>query len=153
MTTVTPELTVRKTVTVARTIDDAFALFTEQMGTWWPMETHSIGGAQAAVIFEPRQGGRVYEREANGRINDWATVVSYEPPHRFVLEWKVGTDQPPYTEVEARFTAAGAATSVELEHRGWERLAPQQRRDRAASYDAGWAHVIGRYEDAAAAHA
>ena len=153
MTTVTPELTVRKTVTVASAIDEAFALFTQRMGTWWPVDTHSIGGAKADVVFEPREGGRVYERDADGRINDWATVVIYEPPHRVVLEWKVGTEQPPYTEVEVRFAAAGDATTVELEHRGWERLAAQKRGDRAASYDAGWTHVMGRYEDAAAARA
>ena len=105
------------------------------------------------MVFEPREGGRVYERDENGRTSVWATVVRYEPPHRLVLEWKVGVEQPPYTEVEVRFTAAGGATRVELEHRGWERLAPQKRRDRAASYDAGWTRVLGRYEDAAAAQA
>ena len=152
MTTLPTDLTLRKAVTVARPIDEAFALFAERVGMWWPVDTHSIGGAEVDVIFERRTGGRLYERRPDGRTDEWATVVAYDPPHRIVLEWKVGLDQPPYTEVEVLFTAAGAGTRVELEHRGWERLG-ERAPESAASYDTGWTYVLGRYRDAGAAPA
>jgi uncharacterized protein YndB with AHSA1/START domain len=47
------------------------------------------------VIFEPRAGGRMYERAPDGRTHEWATVLAYDPPHRVVLEWKVSAEQPP----------------------------------------------------------
>lgn len=136
---------VRKTVTVAAELDDAFAAFTERIAEWWPLRTHSIGGdAATAAVFEGRLGGRLYERFGSGDEHDWATVVGWEPPYRLVLEWKVNPSAPA-TEVEVRFTATSDGTTrVDLEHRGWERREENDRR----SYDSGWEQVLERYVEA-----
>ena len=40
----------------------AWRVFTEQMGTWWPLATHKIGKAKAVdALIEPHVGGRWYE--------------------------------------------------------------------------------------------
>ena len=42
------DLTVRKTITVEAPQERAFAVFAEQMGSWWPLESQPIGSAKAA---------------------------------------------------------------------------------------------------------
>ncbi|HTN79019.1 MAG TPA: hypothetical protein VMK16_05035, partial [Acidimicrobiales bacterium] len=55
------------TVTVPQPLDDAFSLFTDKIGAWWPMATHSIGESRTVdVAFDARNGGRLYERIDDG---------------------------------------------------------------------------------------
>ena len=36
------------------------------------------------VMFDPRVGGRVYDRGIDGSEGQWARVLAYEPPNRVV---------------------------------------------------------------------
>jgi uncharacterized protein YndB with AHSA1/START domain len=141
---------VRRSVTVNRPVEDAFRLFTEGISTWWPLDSHSIGKEGVdpeAAVLEGREGGRLYERMADGDTSHWGTVLVWEPPTRVVISWEL-KPQRPATEVEVRFSAAGDATRVDLEHRGWERLGAEAE-DARAGYHSGWEFVLGRYADAA----
>jgi uncharacterized protein YndB with AHSA1/START domain len=131
---------IRKSVTVNVPVEQAFEAFTDGIASWWPLATHSYGHEKAtAAVFEGREGGRVYERQEDGTEADWAEVVAWEPPGRFVLDWKIAP-----SEVEVRFTDEGGVTRVDLEHRGWDRAgegAEAKRQD----YDGGWDVVLGTY--------
>ena len=73
------EAVVRKSVRVQVPIERAFSVFVEQMETWWPA-THHIGKTPFEAIFvEPRVGGRWYERDVAGNLNDWGTVLAVGP--------------------------------------------------------------------------
>jgi uncharacterized protein YndB with AHSA1/START domain len=138
-------LTVRRSVKVARNREDAFRVFTEEIGTWWPVETHSIGkeGRPADTAFlEGREGGRFYEITGEGTAH-WGRVLVWEPPARIVISWELKPERPA-TEIEVRFTEERDGTRVDLEHRGFERLGDQAA-DVAASYHSGWAKVLGQY--------
>ena len=117
-------LAVRKTVTVSAPQAIAFEVFTARIESWWPMATHKIGAADcAAVVIEPRAGGRWFERGVDGAECDWGRVLVWEPPQRVVLAWQLSAqfafDPALHTEVEVRFSAVDArSTRVELEHRG-----------------------------------
>ena len=143
-TTVEP---VRRSVDVDRPVEDAFRVFTEEIGSWWPLGTHSKASARDGVeaetaVLEGRAGGRLYERVSDGTEADWGRITVWEPPHRVAFEWHI-TGIP--TEVDVRFARDGDGTRVELEHRGFERLENgSARRD---SYQGGWGSVLGRYED------
>ncbi len=144
------EPVLRKTITVARPVEDAFRLYTEGIATWWPLETHSVGRRDAETcVLEPRHGGRLYERTSAGAEHHWGTVLVWDPPHRLVHTWHPGGDEASAQEVEIRFAPDGAGTRVELVHTGWEKLG-----DRAASvfqsYDSGWDFVLGCYDGATA---
>ncbi|MGH2792977.1 MAG: SRPBCC family protein [Actinomycetota bacterium] len=139
---------IRKTVTVGRAPAEAFKIWTEGIGGWWPAMGHSMGKERVVnVVFEPRVDGRVYEVWDDGSQHDWARVLVFEPPDRFVISWHPNLDRLAPTEVEVRFIAEGPGTRLELEHRAWERLgeeAPEVRE----SYDGGWPVTLERFAEA-----
>jgi Activator of Hsp90 ATPase homolog 1-like protein len=138
--------TVRKTVTVDCAVEEAFRVFTSDAMSWWPVEAHSIAGDRVAqIVFEEREGGRVFEVSASGEEAHWATVLAWEPPGRLVLAWNILERDAIPTEVEVRFLAEGEGTRLELEHRGWEG-AGEDAEARRSNYDAGWERVLGFYE-------
>ena len=119
---------VRTSIVVDAPVQRAFEVFTQEMRSWWPEDHHVLEGELAEMVFEPRVGGRIYDRAADGRECTWSRVLAYEPPHRLVFSWDVSTswgieEDPEHTsEVEVRFIAeADSRTRVELEHRNLER--------------------------------
>jgi uncharacterized protein YndB with AHSA1/START domain len=132
--------TIHKTVTVQAPVEQAFETFTRQMGSWWPRGSHSLFDDRKEIVFEERTGGRVYEVSVDGQEGDWADVLAWEPPDRFVLRWRVNPKRNA-TEVEVRFTPENGGTRVDLEHRGWDD--PEGR----ANYDTGWDKVLGNYAE------
>ena len=136
---------VQKAVTVPRSVEEAFALFTDGIDGWWPLATHSIFKNRAAkAVFEGGVGGRLYELSSGGEEGVWGTVQVWEPPTRIVYSWHPGRGEETAQEVEVTFEPSGAGTRVAIEHRGWEK-AP----DRRAGYDVGWDLVLGHYVTAA----
>jgi uncharacterized protein YndB with AHSA1/START domain len=146
---------ISRTVTVNGSAERAFHVFTEGMGTWWPLATHSIAVDQELpqraedLRVEGRKGGRIEEVLDDGSTRDWGQVAVWEPPHRVVYRWKPNDLPTPPTEVDVRFTAEGETTRVDVEHRGWDRLgdAADEIHPLYAS-DNGWTMVLGRYADA-----
>ena len=45
----------------------------------------------------------MYEIAADGKRNEWGTVLVWEPPARIVMTWAPGEDKSVLTEVEIRF--------------------------------------------------
>ena len=149
---------VRRSVVVDAPPDRAFAVFTERMTAWWPLETHTIGSRPAAeAVIEPREGGRWFERAGDGTECDWGRVLAWDPPDRVVLSWEVSCDWQRdasiQTEVDVRFTAEDdRRTRVELEHRGLEAYAERAEEMRGIfDSDGGWRGLLARFADAAAA--
>lgn len=118
---------VRKALLVHAPPAVAWRVFTEKIGTWWPLAVYKIGKVNAVdAVIEPHVGGRWYERGEDGSSCDWGSVLVWEPPARLVLSWDITADwqyDPALkTEVEVRFVAEGQATRVELEHRHLDRF-------------------------------
>ncbi len=146
---------VRESIVVEAPIEKAFETFTADIGSWWPPEHHILGAPLAEMVFEPRAGGRIYDRGTDGSECAWARVLAYEPPDRVVfswdiaLTWQIETDPERASEVEVRFTPEGTErTRVELEHRhidrhgeGWERM-----RDAVGSPQ-GWRIGLERFAE------
>jgi len=133
---------IRKSIVVAAPVERTWELFTERMGEWWPLVSHSIGGERTeTAIVTPE---RIFERWQDGSERLWGRTLAWDPPHRLVFTWEVGPNGG--NEVEVRFRSEGDGTRVDLEHRGWESGTPEGWR----SYDSGWGFVLGRLEEAAA---
>jgi DNA-binding transcriptional ArsR family regulator len=132
------ELSVLKTVVVPVPLVEAFALFVQQ-DTWWPLRTHHLAEPPGiTAVLEPFQGGRWYERLADGREQEWGRVLVWRPPHQVVLSFLVGSDWTPEpdpsraSEIDVRFLAeAPDRTRLEFEHRHLERYGEQAERMRS----------------------
>ncbi len=142
-------MTISKSIHVRRSVEDAFRLFTEGIGKWWPLkEGFSFGRERAQDIFiEGRVGGRLCERFSDGTEFEVGRVTRYQPPHLVVFTWQPPEWEGGATEVEVRFRADGAGTKLELEHRGW--AANEKAAKQAKDYDGGWQVVLARYAAAA----
>jgi uncharacterized protein YndB with AHSA1/START domain len=146
---------VHSSIVVDAPIERAFSVFTDGISTWWPPEHHILQAELAETVFEPREGGYVYDRGVDGSECRWARVLVYAPPGRVVFSWNVSPQwqlesNPERTsEVEIRFAAEGPArTRVELEHRNLDRHGEgwQQMRDAVGSPD-GWAVGMRRFAE------
>ena len=149
MTQETSEHVVEKSVTVSVPVERAFAVFTREIGAWWPLRTHAVDTERSeTVVMESNVGGRLYERTPAGEEHVWGTLVAWEPPNRIVYSWHPGRGEETAQEVEVTFSPEGNGTRVDVRHYGWEKLG--ERMDEVvASYDEGWDAVIARYVEAA----
>ena len=141
---------IRLSFDVACPVDHAFHVWTGRIAQWWPKDHTVSGDADLTVVLEGRPGGRIFERRSNGMEHDWGAVTIWEPPIRLGYTWHLNRDRSDATDVEIRFTARDdETTTVDIEHRGWERLgadgAPWRDRNRG-----GWATLLPHYVTAAA---
>jgi uncharacterized protein YndB with AHSA1/START domain len=148
-----PAAVVRQQIVVQAPIEAAFETFTRRFGDFKPREHNMLAVPIAETVFEPRVGGHIVDRGADGSECRWARVLVYEPPTRVVFSWDIGptwqveSEPENASEVEVRFLAEGSdRTRVELEHRnidrhgpGWEAVAS------GVGHDDGWPLYLARY--------
>lgn len=144
------DVEVARSITVPLGQGKAFDLFTSRMTEFWPPE-HSIGASPfAAVVLEPRVGGRWFERSADGTECDWGRVGAWEPTSRVVLLWQLSAEwkfDPDFeTEVEVTFTEnEPGRTTLDLRHRNLQRYGKQAEQMREI-FDSpnGWTDTLNR---------
>jgi uncharacterized protein YndB with AHSA1/START domain len=144
---------VRRQVVVDAPIARAFAVFTQRFGDFKPAEHNLLATPIAETVFEPRVGGHIYDRAADGSECRWARILAYEPPNRVVFSWDIGpqweveTDPELTSEVEVRFVAESPSrTRLELEHRHIDRHGPGwQALSEGVDGDEGWPLYLARY--------
>ena len=155
MSTQAQETSIRTQIVVEAPIERAFAVFTEDFGSFKPPEHNLLSVEIAETVFEPRVGGHLYDRGVDGSECRWARVLAYEPPDHVVISWDISphwqieADPSKTSEVEVRFIAESPdRTRVELEHRnldrhgdGWEGV-----REGVAG-DGGWPTYLSRYAE------
>jgi hypothetical protein len=145
---------VRKQVFVKTPIEHAFEVFTSGLSRWWPT-THGVGKKPIEkVVLEPRLGGRWLEIAEDGTETPVATIVVWEPPHRFVMLWQISAQWKPdlamKSEVDVRFTAEGPeATHVELVHHKFETMGDEAGASMRKDVDGGWPGLMARFVEEA----
>src|SRR5262245_52482435 len=151
---------VRKVVSVEAPQNVAWQVFTEQMGTWWPLAMYKIGKAKAVdAVIEPRVGGRWYECGEDGTTCDWGRVLAWNAHSRLVLSWDITADwqyDPALqTEIEVRFIAEGdSRTRVEFEHRRLDRYGERRDEMRTIFDKTGdWGRLLAAFAQMAATRA
>jgi uncharacterized protein YndB with AHSA1/START domain len=125
----------------------AFDVWTQRTSQWWPVSHTVTAEPGLRVTFEPRVGGRIFERAPSGVEVDWGEITAWDPPRRLAYRWFIRTDRADATDVEITFTAAGGTTRVDIEHSGWERLGARGPGWREVN-QGGWAGVLPVYRDA-----
>ncbi len=157
MTTQAQDTSIKTDVVVDAPLEHAFRVFTERFDQIKPREHNMLQVDIAESVFEPRSGGRVFDRGVDGSECQWGRVLAYEPPARIVFtwdispHWQIETDLDSASEVEVRFSEqTPERTRVTLEHRhldrhgeGWQGL-----REGVAG-DQGWPLYLTRYAEQA----
>ena len=133
---------IKRSVSVSWDQETAFKRFTADFGSWWPSQTHSIGGDRIQhLVFEQQLGGRIYEEHKDGRRFQWGQVILWEPPKRVKFTWHPSRDPATSQEVDIQFQIEGKGTRLELTSTGWERWGRKAQRARKG-YDIGWGYVL-----------
>jgi uncharacterized protein YndB with AHSA1/START domain len=136
-------------VHVDATPEEAFRIFTDEIGIWWRRGTPYWNDAERGltVRIEPGVGGRfveVYDLES-GTGFEVGRVTAWEPGRRFAMTWtQVGWPDGVATDVEVTFEPAGGGTLVRLAQTGFERVGPEAESFRDG-YSMGWREVLGWY--------
>jgi DNA-binding transcriptional ArsR family regulator/uncharacterized protein YndB with AHSA1/START domain len=147
------DASVQTSIVVEAPIARAFKVFTEDFGRFKPAEHNMLKVEIAETVFEPKVGGFLYDRGADGSVCRWARVLAYDPPNRVLLSWNISPqwqleDDPKKTsEWEVRFIAeTPQRTRVEIKHRkldrhgeGWQGVRE------AVAGDQGWPLYLQRY--------
>ena len=96
--------------TVACPPEHAFSVWVERTSLWWP-KSHSVSADPGlTVTFEPRAGGRIFERTPAGEEHDWGEVLEWDPPRRLAYRWHLRQDREDATRVEISFAPAAEGT-------------------------------------------
>ena len=131
-----------RAVTVDVPPERAFAVFTERIGDWWPLATHSPADAlSAGLAFVD---GRLVETSDTGEPEVWGAVTEWDPPRRLAFTWSPGGG--PETSVAVDFEGSAGQTRVVLTHEGWEAYG-EAATERRTSYDdpSAWPWILGLY--------
>jgi uncharacterized protein YndB with AHSA1/START domain len=147
-------LVIERTVEVP--VGRAFAVFVDQIGSWWPREYTWAKENLEEIGIEAKVDGQCYERRKDGSMSVWGTVLTIARPEHIVFSWQIEADRSPIenvalaSRVDVRFVAASPdTTSIVLVHRDFPRHGPgwQKYRSNMASRS-GWPALLDRYEKA-----
>jgi uncharacterized protein YndB with AHSA1/START domain len=150
---------IRLTLTVDCPLAEAFELFAERLGSWWPAEYTWSQNVLEAIGIEPRVAGMCFERGPFGFRCDWGRVLRWEPPRALELAWQISPRREPVPDparasmvsvnFEAGSAGASARTRLTLEHSAFENHGDGAREYREAmASPQGWAYILARFVDA-----
>ncbi|MGH8779947.1 SRPBCC family protein [Paraburkholderia sp.] len=115
---------------VAVSPQQAFDVFTQEIGAWWqPNDLFQFTPQGRGVLSFERDAiddGRLIETQPDGSVFEIGRITAWEPGERLAFEWRQASfaaDQ--LTHVDVRFEAVGNETRVTVEHRGWDTV-PQE---------------------------
>lgn len=133
---------------VAASLDHAFDMWTNRAAMWWPREHTMSRDPDLEVVFEPREGGRIFERATDGSEHPWGEVTVWNPPNRVDYWWHLFFDRSEATNVSVVFKEVEAGTRVRLEQVGFEVLAEPVGLERRNETDRAWNAVVEFYQEA-----
>ena len=147
-------------VTVPLVPSGALALWTKDLGRWWPVEYTFSGEGLEAILIEPEEGGHCIELDRAGSEIVWGRVLELEADRRIVFSWEISPEREieegpeGASEVEIAVEPVGErgeGTRVTLTHRAFERHGEGAAEYREAlAAEQGWPRLVRLYEASAA---
>jgi len=137
---------IEKSVTVPLSPQAAFELFTDNMDTWWPGDSHSVASYKKLemkkVTFPKHVGEDIIEEDETGETYVWGSIIAYDPGKYLAFHWHPGRPADQATVVTLTFTQTENGTRCDLTHGGFEILGPEADAV-STSYLHGWDLVLG----------
>ncbi len=126
----------------------AFNVWTSRPQMWWP-KTHTVSQDQVRdIVFEPFEGGRIFERDANGVEHLWGEIVVWDPPHRVDYLWHIFFEPKDATDISVTFTPSETGVHVKLVQSGFDRLPVDIGSGRRDRVEGVWGEITGLYREA-----
>ena len=149
----------RVSVSVPATPDEAFRIYAERQLEWQPAGHLTIKDPES-ITMEPWEGGRFYERGADGTEVVKGTITQWAPPHRIAVTWRVGPGWRPAPDDEnasvivVEFNPVGPdSTEVTFTYTHLERHGEMAPMLRAAIANPGPDSAVERYAETVKRHA
>jgi uncharacterized protein YndB with AHSA1/START domain len=128
--------------------EHAFRIWTERTALWWPRSHTVTADSDLEVVFEPRAGGRIYERAPDGAEHEWGEVRVWDPPNRVEYLWHLFFDRSEGTDVTLTFEPVDGGTRVRLHQDGFDRLPDAVGAPRRDRTQGAWAEITRLYREA-----
>jgi hypothetical protein len=126
---------------------DAFDLFTQRAGAWWPPSRRHTNDPASDIILH--QAGRFFERTHDGQEIELGAINVWEPPSRIALDFFPATGPEHPTSVEITFVAhPDGGTLVTVRHQPTPASATLWT-SRAPRYEQSWDSVLASLLEAA----
>jgi len=139
---------IHKIIDVPLTPEEAFALFTDDIDSWWPGATHSVsagdGDTPHNIRIEPHKGGKIIETTKNGEEFIWGEIIAYNPGAFVSFTWHPGKPETAATVVAVSFKESKDGTQCDLTHGGFDILGPLADAV-STSYMTVWGLALGCY--------
>ncbi len=123
----------------------AFEVFTQEIGRWWPLASHSLsasaGKAARGVSMTPGVGGSIVEVMHDGTKSTWGVITEWEAGTKLAFTWHLRRPEAEQTYVCVEFSAHWTGTMVRLVHSGWEAQGEDGASNRE-QYNSGWDYVL-----------
>lgn len=123
----------------------AFEMFTQDIGQWWPLASHSIsagdGKTARSVSMTPGVGGKIIEVMHDGQTATWGVITQWEAGKSLTFSWHLRRPESEQTLVSVKFMDHGAGAKVRLIHSGWEAQGDAAA-DNREHYNSGWDFVL-----------
>jgi len=123
----------------------AFEVFTQDIGRWWPLASHSIsasaGKTARGVSMTPGVGGSIVEIMHAGTKATWGVITQWEAGVSLAFTWHLRRPEAEQTHVRVEFSQQGTGTKVRLVHSGWEAQGDDGASNRD-QYNSGWDYVL-----------
>jgi uncharacterized protein YndB with AHSA1/START domain len=134
------------TIDVPCSQEKAFAVFVEDVPTWWPLDKRSIsmlaGHPAKSLSIEAKQGGRIIEIGHDDTEHHWGTIKEYDPHSWISMDFHMGLPADTASLVEVQFTVlADDRTRVELTQSNWEAFGDLAEMMRGG-YGSGWVIIF-----------
>ena len=131
--------------------EHAFAVWTARTSRWWPVSHTVTAEPGLRVTFEPRVGGRIFERApSGGRGRLGRDHRLGRRPGGCATAGTSGPTAPTRRTSRSRSAGPGRGTTrVDIEHSGWERLGERGPGWRQTNHG-GWRGVLPAYRAACA---
>ena len=136
-----------KTIEVPCSQEKAFAVFVNDMGSWWPLDKRSMskmhtGQPAKSLHVEAKLGGRIVETAHDDTEHHWGTIKSYDPHDSLSMDFHMGLPPENASLVEVRFAAVSDdITRVELTQSNWEAFGDMAEMMRDG-YGSGWVIIF-----------
>ena len=132
-----------KTIEVPCPQAEAFRIFVNEMGSWWPLHKRSmslkaVGKPAKSLQVDPRLGGKIVELGPDGSEYHWGTIKAIDPYNSVAMDFHMGMPPEQASLVEVVFVSlANDRTRVTLTQSNWEGFGDMAEMLRM-HYGSGW---------------